>query len=132
MNLEARRVPAVGEGLDETLVALGKARHAPGYIYASPEIHQLDKDKIFMREWLCMARAEEIAAPGDYMTFRVMDEPLHPVIAGLFAVLPPAGSNWPEAERVKWLATAQAAIEMVYSHPAEQNTEETRMAEERT
>ena len=68
--------PAVGDGLGETLAPLGKARHAPGYIYGSPEVFALEKEKIFMREWLCMARAEEVASPGDYMTFRVMGEPL--------------------------------------------------------
>jgi Rieske 2Fe-2S family protein len=28
-----------------------------------------------MKDWLCVAREEEIPRPGDYMTFRVMDEP---------------------------------------------------------
>ena len=28
-----------------------------------------------MREWLCVARAEEVANAGDYLTFRLMNEP---------------------------------------------------------
>ena len=74
--LDVAQAPALGEGLGETLAPLGKARHAPGYLYGSPEIFAIEKEKIFMCEWLCMARAEEIAVPGDYMTFRVMGEPL--------------------------------------------------------
>ena len=83
-NLDAHSAPQVrrevgyrvGDGLGETLAPLSQARHAPGYIYGSPEIFQLEKEKIFMREWLSVARTEEVAAPGDYMTFRIMDEPL--------------------------------------------------------
>ena len=29
-----------------------------------------------MKDWLCMARLEEIENPGDYITFRVLDEPV--------------------------------------------------------
>lgn len=52
------------------------ASHAPGYIYTSDEVFQLEKDKIFTKEWLCVARAEEIANPGDYFTTRIMGEPI--------------------------------------------------------
>ena len=55
---------------------LREARHAPAAIYTSPEIYALEKSKIFMRDWLCIARSEEIAKPGDYLTFMVMDEPI--------------------------------------------------------
>ncbi len=59
-----------------TRAPLREARHAPAAIYTSPEIYALEKSKIFMRDWLCIARGEEIAKPGDYMTFMVMDEPI--------------------------------------------------------
>ena len=48
----------------------------PGYIYSAPEILELEKEKLFMRDWLCMAPAEEIENPGDYMTSRVLGEPM--------------------------------------------------------
>lgn len=53
-----------------------EARHALPDIYADPEIFELEKEKIFMREWLLVAREEELANPGDYMAFRVLDEPV--------------------------------------------------------
>ena len=66
----------IGEGVEETRQPLHSARHLPGYVYTSPEILALEKEKIFMRDWLCMGRVEEIENPGDYMTFRVLGEPL--------------------------------------------------------
>ena len=59
----------------DTLKPLGEARHAPGAVYGSRRVFDLEKQKIFMREWLCVARSEEVANPGDYMTFRVLGEP---------------------------------------------------------
>jgi len=55
---------------------LPRARHLPGHFYTSPEIYALEKEKIFRKEWLCVGRMEEIERPGDYLTFRVADEPL--------------------------------------------------------
>jgi len=52
------------------------ARHLPGFFYDSTEMQALEKEKIFMRDWLCLGRVEELPNVGDYMTFRIMDEPL--------------------------------------------------------
>ena len=67
--------------LDMSTLALTRksiehAHHVPGDIYASPEIFALEKERIFMKEWLCVGREEEIAKPGDYMTHSVMGEPI--------------------------------------------------------
>ena len=67
---------ALGAGLDQTRADIHKATHLPGYIYSAPEIIELEKEKLFMRDWLCMAPAEEIENPGDYMTSRVLGEPM--------------------------------------------------------
>ena len=58
-----------------TRAPLQRARHLPGYMYTSEEIYALEKQKIFLQDWLCIGRAEEVADPGDYMTFRLMNEP---------------------------------------------------------
>ncbi len=52
------------------------ASHAPGFIYSSDTVLQLEKENVFMKEWLCIARAEEIAQPGDYMATEMMGEPI--------------------------------------------------------
>lgn len=68
--------PGIGEGLEATRAPIARARHAPGYVYGSPELFELEKEKIFLSDWLCMGRIEELASPGDFMTFRVLDEPI--------------------------------------------------------
>jgi len=57
-------------------VPLKRARHVPSEIYFSQEIFDLEKEKIFMKDWLCVARIEEVEKPGDYMTLRIMGEPV--------------------------------------------------------
>jgi choline monooxygenase len=66
----------LGEGLDETRQPLDEARHLPAYIYTSPELFEMEKQKIFMKDWLAVARAEEVERPGDYMTFTIVGEPI--------------------------------------------------------
>ncbi len=56
--------------------ALAEASHTPGQIYYSPEIFAREKELIFRRDWLCVARAEEIANPGDYFALRLLGEPI--------------------------------------------------------
>ena len=53
-----------------------RSRHVPGYIYASPEIYAREKRDVFMKDWLCVARVEEVENPGDYMTFSIAEEPI--------------------------------------------------------
>jgi len=55
---------------------LERASHVPGDIYSSAEVYALEKERIFLRDWLCVARAEELANPGDYMALRIMGEPI--------------------------------------------------------
>jgi phenylpropionate dioxygenase-like ring-hydroxylating dioxygenase large terminal subunit len=55
---------------------LAEASHAPGFLYASPEVYRQEVERLFMREWLFVARVEELPAPGDYMTFRIAGEPI--------------------------------------------------------
>ena len=33
-------------------------------MYTSPEIYDLEKEKIFMQDWLCVARAEKFQIPA--------------------------------------------------------------------
>lgn len=75
---------AVGETIDRGASGalarsrrpLREASHLPSHVYTSCELFAREKDEIFMRDWLAVARVEEIAAPGDYMTFDIMGEPI--------------------------------------------------------
>ncbi len=53
-----------------------EASHPPGVLYHDPAVLEIEKERIFRTDWLCLGRQEEIAEPGDYMTFRVVDEPI--------------------------------------------------------
>jgi choline monooxygenase len=64
------------ESIARTLQPTNRARHLPGFVYSSPEIFQAEKELIFMKDWLCLGRVEEIERPGDYMAFRIMGEPV--------------------------------------------------------
>lgn len=62
--------------LRETRRPIETAHHLPGHIYHAPEVLALEKKRLFMRDWLCVARVEELPAPGDYMALRVVGEPV--------------------------------------------------------
>ena len=72
MNIDS----AASDRFGATRQALDRAMHAPGEIYASPEILRREIQAYFMRDWLYVARIEELANPGDYMTLRPAGEPI--------------------------------------------------------
>ena len=55
--------PPIAQSLAQDIAAtkapINRARHLPGYMYTSEEVYALEKEKIFMREWLCVARAAD-------------------------------------------------------------------------
>lgn len=62
--------------LHPTRAPLEDARHLPGHYYTSSEIHEMEVEKLFMRDWLMVARVEEFAEPGDYRAMEIVDEPI--------------------------------------------------------
>jgi len=61
---------------DQTRLPVEQARHAPGFIYTSSDLFKIEREEIFMRDWLCVGREEEIPNKGDYTAMRILDEPL--------------------------------------------------------
>jgi Rieske 2Fe-2S family protein len=64
------------QGLAAVLAPLDQAQHAPGYVYGSDEMLKLEKQKIFMTDWLCVGRVEELVNVGDYFTLNILGEPI--------------------------------------------------------
>jgi glycine betaine catabolism A len=56
---------SVVEGLEETL---------PSSWYHAEDIYAREKERIFCREWLCVAREEELPQPGDFLVLDVVGE----------------------------------------------------------
>ena len=56
----------------------GSAAHPglPGRDYHSPEIYELEKERIFFRNWFCIGREEQLSNAGDFLTEEVAGESL--------------------------------------------------------
>lgn len=55
---------------------LAKALSLPPYYYKSEQTLAWETSEIFLKEWMCIGRADEVANPGDYFTLGIMGEPL--------------------------------------------------------
>ena len=62
----------------KTLAAkpLAEANAPPKGMYTSPDILALEQERIFGAGWLCVGRVDEIARPGDYMTYELGSQPV--------------------------------------------------------
>ena len=52
------------------------ARTMPGRNYTSPDVFALEQERIFQQRWLCVCRASQLKAPGDFVTREVGGESL--------------------------------------------------------
>lgn len=48
----------------------------PSSYYTSDDFLQLESDYVFRRDWVCLGRADEVKAPGDFYTTELVGEPL--------------------------------------------------------
>ncbi len=55
----------------------GDMRPMPPDVYTCPEVHSIEIENIFKREWICVGHVSEFENVGDY---RTMDIATHPVI----------------------------------------------------
>ncbi len=66
--------------LDRLSEAAGRpfedARPSPSGIYHSPAFLTHERDRIFLQEWICVGRDDEIPDPGDYLTHQIADVPV--------------------------------------------------------
>lgn len=65
-----------GRNLDNARQPIDEASHAPGYVYSDAEVFELEKDRFFMRDWLFVGRVEEFENTGDFLTWRIVGEPI--------------------------------------------------------
>src|SRR5262249_44123606 len=55
---------------------LEDAEALPRWCFTSTRFYQREVERIFLRTWVFVGRAEEIANPGDYFTIEIAGEPL--------------------------------------------------------
>lgn len=56
--------------------AFDDARSMPPGVYTSPEFLACEQRDIFAHEWQCVGRASTLAAPGDYLSAQIGDQPI--------------------------------------------------------
>ena len=53
-----------------------RSRPLPAAMYTSDDVAALERERIFLPEWVCLGHAGEIPNPGDYFTTELADESL--------------------------------------------------------
>jgi phenylpropionate dioxygenase-like ring-hydroxylating dioxygenase large terminal subunit len=62
--------------LDAVTRSLGDASMLPAKCYSDPEFYCFEVEKVFMRNWLPVGRADQLAQDGDYFTVSRFGEPI--------------------------------------------------------
>ncbi len=55
---------------------LSSAKTLPPVAYTDPTVFGMELQALFYKEWICVAREEQIPQPGDYRSVEVVDQPL--------------------------------------------------------
>jgi phenylpropionate dioxygenase-like ring-hydroxylating dioxygenase large terminal subunit len=55
---------------------LEQAITLPPAVYSSEALYAIEVERIFRRDWMCVAREEQLEAPGSWMAVDLVDEPL--------------------------------------------------------
>ena len=57
-------------------VPFERARAIPTSAYTSEAMLAAELDRVFRREWICVGRADQLARPGDYLTYEIAGQPV--------------------------------------------------------
>jgi phenylpropionate dioxygenase-like ring-hydroxylating dioxygenase large terminal subunit len=67
---------ALEDDLAAVQLPLLQASTLPPACYTSQAFYEREVERIFLKEWLCVGRVDQVPAPGDYFTLRLLGEPL--------------------------------------------------------
>ena len=62
--------------LDAMRLPIEQASPPPAEYYTSRDIYELEKERIFLKEWLWAGHADQVQKPGDYFTCEIAEEPI--------------------------------------------------------
>jgi phenylpropionate dioxygenase-like ring-hydroxylating dioxygenase large terminal subunit len=62
--------------LDASIEDVSTASTLPAELYTSADVLAFETEALYMKEWLCVGRAERIPNVGDWFTVTIVDEPL--------------------------------------------------------
>ncbi len=64
------------DALAASITDVATASTLPPELYTSPEVYAFEREAIYATQWLCVGRADEIPAPGDWFTVTLAEEPV--------------------------------------------------------
>ena len=70
-------LPLLATDLDRVRQPLSSAWTLPPAAYTDPAVYAAERERIFARDWICVARAEQLPNPGDYVC---VDLPTQPIV----------------------------------------------------
>ena len=76
MALETKTTEEIRDDFALLLRPLERAESLPAYYYHSDDILARETKEIFLKEWMCVGRSDEVPEPGDYFTLKLLGEPL--------------------------------------------------------
>lgn len=71
---EAGRRVFESADLEESRLDRADASHLPAELYTSAEVFEKEKELLFFKDWLVVAREDEFKGPGDYRTYELAGE----------------------------------------------------------
>jgi phenylpropionate dioxygenase-like ring-hydroxylating dioxygenase large terminal subunit len=60
----------------QSVEAKAELLEVPGYYYSDPKIFDQERERIWYKSWLFVGREEQLANPGDYLSYKIGDEPI--------------------------------------------------------
>jgi len=76
INTGSLLTPEVLADLDRSIDDVSTATTLPPELYTSGEFLDFEVEALFMKEWLCVGRAERIPNVGDWFTVEIVGEPI--------------------------------------------------------
>ncbi len=61
---------------ERVTTAPANASTLPPHAYTDPAVWRREADAIFRRDWVCVARADQVPTPGDYVAVDLLDQPV--------------------------------------------------------
>lgn len=70
------RILHILDQIEESTQDMSTGFNFPRECYTDEEFYEFEQEAIFMRNWLCVGRIDDVPNPGDYLRIDVGDEPL--------------------------------------------------------
>jgi nitrite reductase/ring-hydroxylating ferredoxin subunit len=73
---ESADLRGLAQQLDSATGQYDDAKGLPPECYHSDDVFALERNEIFLQEWLCVGRADQVPDPGDFFTITLLGEAL--------------------------------------------------------